>query len=564
MRASLPFNEEARLHVLRQYEILDTADEMAYDDLVQLAATICDAPMACISLIDEYRQWFKARVGIGFRESDRDLSFCAHAILRPDHMMVVSNTAMDPRFADNDYVFAKPQIKFYAGVPLVNPEGLPLGALCVMDKQSRTLTSIQIEALHSLARQVMAQFELRRALIMLRDQTDIVMKARDEASSAEKAKSTFLSNISHEFRTPINGVMGLTSLLMSTPLTDRQKHYVETIEKSADGLLNVLSNILDFAQNDVGQTELNVARVDVFGTVDELAAMMRPMAIAKQLRFGVSVDDRLSQRLMGDALRINQMLANLVGNALKFTVQGCVEINVSQVTENQQAAVVRFEVKDTGIGIPHEKLTAIFEGFSQVDDGSDRRFGGSGLGLTICQQLAKLMGTQVNVKSELGVGSTFWFDLIMPFEHAYRQPVPVEPTSPNRQLFLGKILVVEDNEVNTLVLSSMLEKNNCHVTCVERGEEAVQAMRKEKFDLVFMDVQMPDMDGIQATRSIRRLSFPACTTPIIALTASVLREDEMLCKSAGMNDFISKPISERIITQALCRWLVRTESKALI
>ena len=266
---------------------------------------------------------------------------------------------------------------------------------------------------------------------------------------------------------------------------------------------------------------------------------------------------------MGDLLKIQQVLANLVGNALKFTARGFVEISVFHIAENQHSAIVRFEVKDTGIGIAREMQSKIFNEFTQVEQGSERAFGGSGLGLTICRQLARQMGAEIKVNSELGVGSTFWFDLVMPFMGMDAQPVMAAVDSNLEHVPNARVLVVEDNEVNAMVLAAMLEKNGCDVTCVALGGEAIQAMEKEPFDLVFMDVQMPDMDGMQATRAIRRLPFPACTVPVVALTASILKEDEAMCKSAGMNDFISKPISERVIALALSRWLVRSRSSAM-
>ncbi len=565
MKATLPLNEKARLQALKQFEILDTADEMTYDDLVVLAASICQTPMACISFVDEHRQWFKARIGLGFRDSDRDSSFCAHTILKPEQIMIIPDTRHDPRFADNDLVLGKPHIRFYVGVALVSPEGFPLGCLCVMDKEERSITVDQVEMLRALARQVVGQLELRRAKTTIRQQADNLLKAKENSVVAEDAKNNFLSNISHEFRTPINGIVGVASLLGSTPLSDRQMHFVETIERSADGLLKVLSNILEFSKNEVGIAGPNVSRVNLHGVLNDISVMMRPMAISKQIRFDVKMDDKLKTPVMGDELRLRQILANLVGNALKFTTKGFVELNVSQVSDTPAGAIVRFEIKDSGIGIPMEFQSAIFNEFAQVEQGPERSYGGTGLGLAICRQLAKVMGSKINLTSEPGNGSTFWFDLLMPFEQAYfnanTNDLPQRSQSLDSQ---KKVLIVEENEVNTIVLTSMLEKNGCMVKCVRNGVDALNILERERFNLVFMDVQMPDMEGVQTTRAIRKLSFPACTVPIVALTASVLREDEALCKSSGMNDFISKPVSEKVISGALKRWLSPAESKALL
>jgi len=561
MRASLPYNESDRLDALRKYQILDTADEAAYEDLVMLAASICGTSCAAISLLDEYRMWFKARRGLDFREVDRDLSFCAHAILRPEQVLVVPDAANDPRFADNDLVKGRTQFKFYAGAPLINPEGFPLGTLCVIDNKAKPISAAQVDALRALSRQVIDQLEFRRAKLMLRDQADNLMKAKEEAKAASKAKSVFLANISHEIRTPMNGVVGVTSLLSGTPLSERQRHYVDTIEKSAEGLLHVLSNILDYSKNETSNMQPELSAIDLPGFIEDIADMMRPMAIAKQLRFIASVDEELRRPLIGDSLRLQQLITNLVGNALKFTSQGTVEIGVSMAAETHRGMTVRFQIRDTGIGISRDRQAAIFEEFVQVDQGTQRRFGGAGLGLSICRQLAGIMGTKVELKSEVGLGSTFWFDLEMPFQIDEAPPIPAGSAyadAPVRRL--PRVLVAEDNEVNSLVLASMLEHRGCEVQCVENGADAIRAIASQPFDLVFMDVQMPVLDGVEATKAIRLLPGTAKTVPIIALTASVLREDAIMCQMAGMDDFISKPINEKVITEALKKWIIRSDA----
>jgi signal transduction histidine kinase/ActR/RegA family two-component response regulator len=560
MRAAIPNNESARLEALRRYEILDTADELVYDDLVNLATTICGTRMGAISFVDDCRMWFKARRGIDFREADRDLSLCAHAILRSEQVLVVPDTEKDPRFSDNDLVKGRAQFRFYAGAPLINPEGLAIGTICVIDNHPKPISAAQVEALRALSRQVVSLLELRRSNRAIRDQADALMKAREEAKAASRAKSIFLANISHEIRTPMNGVVGVTSLLNATPLSDRQRHYVETIEKSAEGLLNVLSNVLDFAKNENGSGETHPATLDLPQFIEDIASMMRPMAIAKQLRFIASVDEELHRPLVGDLLCLQQLVSNLIGNALKFTSQGTVEVSVSMVSEERNAMTVRFEIRDTGIGIARDRQKSIFEEFTQVDQGTQRRFGGAGLGLSICRQLATKMNTVVEVRSEIGVGSTFWFDLKMPFK---LEESSIEPelfsTVSEHDRRLPRVLVAEDNEVNSLVVTSMLEHNGCEVVCVQTGEEVLRVLENESFDLIFMDVQMPRMDGIQATRAVRAMTGPVREIPIIALTASVLKEDALMCQLAGMNDFISKPINERVISGALKRWIVRRD-----
>jgi CheY-like chemotaxis protein len=307
-----------------------------------------------------------------------------------------------------------------------------------------------------------------------------------------------------------------------------------------------------------------MTRVDLFALIDKIATMMRPMAVSKQLNLEFHVEDSLRQYLMGDDLRLQQILANLVGNALKFTPRGSVAVRVSQVSENQQAVAVRYEVRDTGIGVSRTMQSKIFEEFTQVEQGLERSYGGSGLGLSICRQLAKRMGTQINVKSELGVGSTFWFDLIMPFEPSDSVP-EVNDCEPTEMATRGgKVLVVGSNEVNMIVLEAILEKLGCDNRCIGSGPEAVELLRGERFDLVFMEVQPPDMEGIQSSREIRGLPFPACAVPIIALTASYMKQDENVWNTAGMNDYIGLPVSEKVISQVLTHWLTPLEARQVI
>lgn len=562
MKAALPLNEEERIQCLRQYQLLDTADEMAYNDLVVLAASICHTPMAYISLVDEDRQWFKARIGIGFRDSDRDLSFCAHAILKPNEIMIVQDTLHDPRFVDNDFVTGKPNIRFYAGVPLVLSNGYALGALAVLDREFRSLTVDQVELLRALARQVVSQFELRLSRIQLREHADLLIQGEHASSAGEKAKQTFLSNISHEFRTPINGIVGLSSLLLDTQLSDRQHEYIEIIERSANELLGVLTNILNYTQYESGEAVLSHRRVDVVGLAAQIEAMMRPMVISKCVDMKVRVDSKLRQPLLGDELRLQQVLTNLVGNALKFTPNGSVDIEVSLVAESQETVTVRFLVRDTGIGIPKDMLNRIFEDFTQVEQGPDRMYGGTGLGLAVSRQITMQMGSALQVESEVGVGSTFWFDVELD-----RDGIRIAANlngSESEVILKPEVLLVEDNEVNAMILGTMLEKHGCRVSRVLEGLDAITLVQRKRFDLIFMDVRMPDMDGVRSAKSIRRLSSYLANVPIIAMSASVLHEDEAVCKSAGMNDFVSKPVSEKVISNLLHKWLVRSEKGALL
>ncbi len=558
----MPINEETRLQILKQYELLDTADEVAYDDLVVLAASICKTPMASICLIDEYRQWFKSTVGFNIRQTDRTLSFCAHTILKPSQVMVVPDTTQDFRFSDNDMVVGGPQVRFYAGVALLSPEGVPLGALSVMDCESRVLSDEQLNLLKGIARQVEAQFELRRSKIQLQYKQLELENAQKAASDAAGVKKVFLANINNELRTPISGIMGLSSLLGSTSDSKQHSQYVDSIEKSASSLLHVVSNILEFSKNEVGDTIGRLEQVDTYNLVEEVLAMMQPVAMAKDLRMFVEFDEKLNRKLVGDRLRIQNVLTNLVGNAIKFTKSGSVAIKVRQVGERFDGPLVRFEVKDTGIGIPRNMQSRIFEEFTQVEQGPERNYGGTGLGLTISRQLAKGMRTEIKVSSELGEGSTFWFDLEMPFDSGFDTLIQQAPEVMKDESRRFRILVVDDNDFHSMILGSLLEKLDCDVEVVESGEAIVGMLGRRVFDLVFLDAHMPDDVAFAYAKSIRRMPYPTCNVPIVAMSPSVSNEDEATYVSVGINDIVIKPVSERAVFHTVSKWCSRKETRA--
>jgi signal transduction histidine kinase len=542
-RVSAPFppNEEARLAALRGYDVLDSAPELAFDDLVRLASTICGTPIAAISLIDNDRQWFKAMHGSSLTSTPREDAFCAHAILQPSETLVVENAALDDRFADNPLVTAGPRIRFYAGAPLVDPEGNALGTLCVISPEPKELSDEQKSALEALSRQVMAQLELRRTVKQLEQQSENLSEALVVAEESNRAKQTFLTNMSHELRTPLNGLIGVTDLLRTTPLNAKQTRYLDTIRKSGQNLLSVLTTILEFSENRSGRIDLIPQATELVPLIRDIVDLMQPAALAKGLHLSWGVDSALHRPCLVDALRLRQVLANLVGNGIKFTEQGTVEIRVRKVQQAREKPRIRFEIEDSGIGIPADRLQTIFGEFVQVDDGPARVYGGTGLGLATSRAIVERMGGELNVTSAVGQGSVFSFD------------IELEPAGPAHGRH--RVLVVEDNEVNTIVITAMLEQNGCVVEHAANGLEAVRKLQQERFDMVFMDLQMPEMDGVTATREVRAMEPEEERTPIVAVTASAMDEDEQICRQAGMDGLIRKPINDRIIAEALHRFL---------
>ncbi len=541
--------ENQRLVALVQQRLLDTPNEAAFDDLVQLASIITGCPISLVSLVDHDRQWFKARYGLEATETPRSLAFCAHAILNAKELFEVEDAALDARFADNPLVTHPPDIRFYAGVPIVVSNGMPIGTLCVIDRVPRTLTDIQRDALSRLGRQVERQMQLRllahesqqsaeratnaqvalqasearfRAMseasplgVFVTDATgaatylnpqwlhiagmtvdkalgagwisaihpddrervsaawyaaarerrpflsehrfsredgsvvwtrvraaemcaadlagnstvrDVIgyvgtvedisdskrievelTRARDEALIGVRLKSDFLATMSHEIRTPMNGVIGMTGLLLDTVLGDQQREYVEIIRNCADSLMVLINDILDFSKIEAGALALETTSFDPLQIVEEAASLLGERAQAKGLDLVVRLDPGLPTALEGDPGRLRQVLVNLLGNAIKFTESGTIELVVGL-----SGGQLVMRIVDSGIGMEPATMAKLFHPFSQADDSTSRRFGGTGLGLAICKRLVELMGGRIGARSQLGVGSTFSVELPAP------------------------------------------------------------------------------------------------------------------------------------------------------
>jgi signal transduction histidine kinase len=412
MKAPVPAHEESRLSTLRAYAILDTPPEAEFDRLTRLAALIFKVPIVLLTLVDVNRQWFKSCYGLHLSETSRDSSFCAHAILS-DEPVMIPDAGRDPRFSDNPLVTGEPGIRFYAGAPLIALDGQRLGTLCLIDTVPHAgLGAEQIRTLQDMAAMAVEELELRRttrklseAEVLLKESIRELDQQRKYAEESSRLKSEFLANMSHELRTPLNGIIGFSELLVdgkAGALSDRQQRFLGHILLSSRHLLRLINDLLDLAKIEAGKLEFKPEFAPADNLIQEVLESLQPLADAKHIRLSAEIGP--DQELYTDPARFKQIVYNYVSNAIKFTPEhGSVVVRFS----SEDSDCVRIEVIDTGIGIAEQDLPRLFQDFEQIESGPAKKYAGTGLGLALVKKLAERQGGRVEVESKVGQGSRF-------------------------------------------------------------------------------------------------------------------------------------------------------------
>lgn len=535
MKPDFSDTETTRLNALRTLHLMDSQPDTLFDELTQLASMILEMPIALCTIVDEKRVWFRSHVGLELSETQRGSWFCESAI-QQEEVLEVSDATTDERFKDHLLVASAPKIRFYAGAPIRLKDGSRVGTLCVLDTKPGNLTLRQKGTLKMLSSIVAEHLDSQRLLASLEEE---LRKSRQLADSASTMKSLFLGNMSHELRTPMTAVLGMTDLLLSTELKSDQREFLHTIRSSGESLLNILNSILDYSKIESGSFELDAQPLDVRALIEETLDLVSPKARERGNEVVYVIGSAVPARIVGDVARLRQILVNLIDNATKFTHDGEIFLSLNARRVAGDEFELTFSVRDTGIGIPKDKLESIFLAFTQADPSVTRKYGGTGLGLVICSRLVGMMGGTIGVESSEGKGSKFIFSL-----RATAVPATTPVAAPETKTNISgkRVLLVDDNATNLQILSEESKQWGMVPISVGSPAEALELLKKgDRFDVAIYDMQMPEMDGIHLAVETRKLYKPELL-PIVLLSSWDLDDPRIRENSRLFAAVVMKPL----------------------
>jgi len=535
--------EAQRLVLLRALNLLDTPPERAFDNIVELVRATLRTPIALVCFVDDRRQWFKAKVGLDVEETPRSHSLCTTTIEEPG-VLWVDDARADLRFAHSPLVLGPPNVVFYAGAP-ISVRGQRIGTVCAISEKARIYDAGQAEILTMLAN--LAANECERRLVTLE-----IEAARLQAADASRAKSQFLATVGHELRTPLNGVIGVASVLAATGLDADQRELVDIIRGSGEALRDLLDDILDISKIEAGAFDLGLRPFHLAEVIRQ--ALEPSRAYAEDKGIALTFESDSDAVYLGDGPRIRKIISSLVSNAVKFTLTGDVTVRVG-CAAMALGDRLTIEVQDSGPGITTAIQQRMFSRYEQGEGSTTRRYGGAGLGLPISRALSELMGGALVAVSRPGAGATFTLSLELQRAEGAEGDVEALP-SPHAPPAVN-VLVADDNATNRRVVELILAAADVTATCVVDGAEAVDAFEHGDWDFVFMDIQMPGMDGLEAIRRIRAIEFARGTgrTPIYTLSAHAMTDQVKRAFAAGADGHVTKPVTSLQLLTALSEGL---------
>ncbi|SDB92712.1 ATP-binding response regulator [Paraburkholderia lycopersici] len=535
------------------------SSEDPLDRIVRCAGKFFDVPVCIVSLRGRDAQWFKAKVGIEIDTMPGDGSFCEAALAQSDFFLV-EDTLLDRNFASHPLVTGEEGIRFYAGTPLEIEPDLKIGTLCVLDRKPRLFGQSEQEMLRNFGALVIEELRLQIREIHFEVELNKVREAEAAKLASQKERAEFLAMVAHEVRTPLNAFAGMVALMGSDALADDDGSAMSALQNSADHLVRIVNEVLDFAQLEETGFVFHDAPFDLHRELRCVFAVLRPQATAKGLQFDLDLDASVPQYVVGDRTRISQVLLNLLTNAIKFTPQGWVHVYATAHAVSATRVALTIAVRDTGIGMTSEATASVFKRYSQADPHVRKKYGGTGLGLVICRKLVEAMGGSITVDSVPKAGSVF--TLRIPFEKATFQAPGATVRDDRDGHGINRagltILVVDDDAVSRKVTSALLLRLGYAVEAVATGREALAALRSRPFDIAFVDLGMPDLDGLSLARELHLQPEFGVPPPLIALTGRAKPSDEPQLDL--FDDYLVKPASVTSLDEAIMSILSRREN----